>query len=432
MDFGTVPAVDDNGVYVGPDYIGGRRAGKEEVGEDATSVTYHVQRMVNDGSWADVTASGMSYTDTNVKYGDTYKYRVRAMNVAGLYSPWTMVSEMLVEPDAPSRPSSLVVNLEQDQLTFELQWDPPGDPNGQLWRTDDDFEDAKAAGDYYSDTLSYLIEWQIGNGDWESIVVAPQPHEYSRNGLNTVRTQEYIHDPSKGPDGDRRDDIRGNEVGYRVAAIFNDCKPSSWNQADEVEVPDATVPEMPVELTAVASSHSQINLSWTEPSNGGADITGYSVEYSADGGTTWSDPVVVTATRYEHTGLNSGSTYHYRVSAINEKGNSDPATAMAATTTLSLGSATGLSATAGTAAGTAVVTWTPGANATHQWVWAAPADNSAGMWSSQIAGDAGSYTFSGLTSGMSYWFIGISGQTNAAGVTSYSNWTGWSSPVAIP
>ena len=29
IDFGTVPAMDQNGVYVGPDYIGGNRAGKE-------------------------------------------------------------------------------------------------------------------------------------------------------------------------------------------------------------------------------------------------------------------------------------------------------------------------------------------------------------------------------------------------------------------
>ena len=75
-DYGTIPAMDENGVYVGPDYIGGRRAGKEEVGEDATGVTYQVQRMVNSGAWASVTPVGMTYTDSNVEYGKTYKYRV--------------------------------------------------------------------------------------------------------------------------------------------------------------------------------------------------------------------------------------------------------------------------------------------------------------------------------------------------------------------
>jgi hypothetical protein len=54
---GTIPELDENGVYVGPDYIGGERAGKEEVGEDATSLTYQVQRMVNHGAWVAVTTA---------------------------------------------------------------------------------------------------------------------------------------------------------------------------------------------------------------------------------------------------------------------------------------------------------------------------------------------------------------------------------------
>ena len=86
--------MDENGVYVGPDYIGGDRAGKEEVGQDATSVTYQVERMVNNGPWAPVTPVGRTYTDATWTYeGSTYKYRVRAMNGAGLNGPWTVVIE---------------------------------------------------------------------------------------------------------------------------------------------------------------------------------------------------------------------------------------------------------------------------------------------------------------------------------------------------
>ena len=122
-DMGTVPATDQNGVYVGPDYIGADDAGREEVGTDATMVTYQVQRMVNNGPWAAVTPVGMTYTDTNVAYGSSYKYRVRAMNGAGLYGPWAMETEDLTEPAEPQMPRSL--NVDPVNGTVELQWDPP-------------------------------------------------------------------------------------------------------------------------------------------------------------------------------------------------------------------------------------------------------------------------------------------------------------------
>ncbi|MDE2589042.1 MAG: fibronectin type III domain-containing protein, partial [Patescibacteria group bacterium] len=51
----------------------------------------------------------------------------------------------------------------------------------------------------------------------------------------------------------------------------------------------ATAPQPPTGLAATAMSSSQINLSWTAPSNnGGSAVTGYMIERSANGGTSWS------------------------------------------------------------------------------------------------------------------------------------------------
>ena len=89
----------------------------------------------------------------------------------------------------------------------------------------------------------------------------------------------------------------------------------------------------PTNLTATAISATQIDLSWEAPS--GFTPTGYRIEESADGGTTWTDRVAdteSTATAYSHTGLTLGATRHYRVSAIDQSTEGLPSNVASATT----------------------------------------------------------------------------------------------------
>ena len=92
----------------------------------------------------------------------------------------------------------------------------------------------------------------------------------------------------------------------------------------------------PTGLTATAVGRDRIDLSWTAPTDdGGSAITGYRIESSADGSAGWADLVADTgsdATIYSHTGLMPNTTRHYRVSAINGEGASDPSGAANATT----------------------------------------------------------------------------------------------------
>ena len=92
----------------------------------------------------------------------------------------------------------------------------------------------------------------------------------------------------------------------------------------------------PTGLTATAVGRDRIDLSWTAPTDdGGSAITGYRIESSADGSAGWADLVANTgsaATIYSHTGLMPNTTLHYRVSAINGEGASDPSGAANATT----------------------------------------------------------------------------------------------------
>ena len=87
--------------------------------------------------------------------------------------------------------------------------------------------------------------------------------------------------------------------------------------------PTAAKPGPPTGLTASGNGQTQIDLRWTAPArDGGAAIMGYKIEVSEDR-TFWNDlesDTGSTTITYSHTGLRAGSTWHYRVAAINSAG----------------------------------------------------------------------------------------------------------------
>src|SRR3989449_166063 len=124
---------------------------------------------------------------------------------------------------------------------------------------------------------------------------------------------------------------------YRVSAI-NAIGTSLPSSTASVTTGPATVPDPPRYLTPTVVSPSQINLSWWKPVNsGGTAITGYKIESSTDGGTTWNVIVANTGSalyinHYTNTGLLPSTTYTYRVSTINAIGISLPSSTASATT----------------------------------------------------------------------------------------------------
>ena len=106
-----------------------------------------------------------------------------------------------------------------------------------------------------------------------------------------------------------------------------------------VENQSATVPNAPTSLTATANgSTTQIDLSWTAPEdNGGSPIIGYKIQvryYEADN---WEDLVSDTDSTdimYSHINLDPGTTYYYRVFAINVVDPSEKASNVVTETTL--------------------------------------------------------------------------------------------------
>ena len=88
--------------------------------------------------------------------------------------------------------------------------------------------------------------------------------------------------------------------------------------------PAPEAPSSPRDLTVIAGV-GQANLSWNAPTqNGGSDVTDYVVEFSADGTSTWTtfDDGVSTALSATVAGLTNGTTYSFRVGAVNSSGSS--------------------------------------------------------------------------------------------------------------
>ena len=83
-------------------------------------------------------------------------------------------------------------------------------------------------------------------------------------------------------------------------------------------VVNPTAPDAPVGVTAGTGA---LDFSWECPRDGGAEITGFNLQWRATGGT-YSAAIATTYARYLLTGLTNGTTYQARVQAITSFGSS--------------------------------------------------------------------------------------------------------------
>ena len=185
----------------------------------------------------------------------------------------------------PGAPTSLSATADGTS-TIDLSWTAPADDGG-------------------SAITGYRIEVSPnGTSSWTNRVAntGTTSTSYSHTGLSAGTTRHY-----------------------RVSAI-NANGTGAASNVDNATTDDAatTVPGAPTSLTATASGTTTIDLSWTAPAdNGGSAITGYRIEVSPNGTSSWTNRVAntgTTTTSYSHTGLSAGTTRHYRVSAINANG----------------------------------------------------------------------------------------------------------------
>ncbi|WP_394352549.1 fibronectin type III domain-containing protein, partial [Candidatus Nitrosotalea sp. FS] len=190
---------------------------------------------------------------------------------------------------APNPPQNLVASI-YSSTQINLSWNTPTSNGGPS-------------------VTGYKIDYMLDSGVFTNIIAnsGSTLTTYSHTGLQT-----------------------GHTYTYRVFAINSIGTGNASSTASAVPTQVITVPGSPT-LNATPLSSTSINLSWMPPSSdGGSAINGYKIEY-ANGTSTYTVLVANTGntqTSYIHSGLSTGKSYTYRITAINSIGAGNPSNAV--------------------------------------------------------------------------------------------------------
>ena len=333
------------------------------------------------GTWTSTGGTATSTTVTGLTNGQSYTFRVRAVNRVGAGQATSSQSatptSTVVAPDTPSSLSATPGNQR-----VMLSWVQPS---------------GGAALTHYEYELDLSEIWTSTGGKAPSSTVT---------GLTN-----------------------GQAYTFRVRAV--NSAGASTASGSRTATPTTTAPDAPESLSFTRGDQ-QVTLRWRAPPNDGGDpITHY--EYEQDGSGTW---ISTGGTDTSHTvmGLNNGQTYMFRVRAVNALGNGAVMTLEATPSPSSgRGGGDGPRDTAPDAPRNLTAEATEGAVTLS---WEAPRDdggaairryeyeqNGSGDWTSTGGTDT-SYTVRGLTNGTAYTFrvravnrIGRSGASNRAEAT---------------
>ncbi len=212
-----------------------------------------------------------SYSDSGLTNGTTYYYEVTAVNTVGESSKSGELSATPQAPPVPSAPQNLSATA--GNASVSLSWTAPtiGGPS---------------------------FTYNVSRGT-------------SANG------ETLLASGVAGPSFNDGGLTNGTTYYYKVTATNSIGTGSSSNEASAT--PKAPpVPSAPQNLSATAGNAS-VSLSWTAPTIGGPSFT-YNVYRSTTSGTEALVKPGVTTTSYTDSGLSNGTTYFYKVTAVNSVG----------------------------------------------------------------------------------------------------------------
>ncbi|MDR3634849.1 MAG: fibronectin type III domain-containing protein [Isosphaeraceae bacterium] len=262
-------------------------------GDVAGESGFLIERSTNNGStWttAGTVGTGMTtFTDTGLSESTSYTYRVTATNPTGSSAPSTTQAATTL-PAAPTGLSAVVVSGGQINLS---------------WTN-------------HSTAASYYIVQQSPNGStgWVQIANAGG-NACTVTGSFSSSTTYY----------------------FRVAAYAFTGGTSAYVSTSTTT---PAFPGQPTLISVTAQSNTSVLLTWSDV----AGETGFRVDRSSDGGTTWTTAGTVgtSITSFTDTGLTEATSYAYRVTATNAAASSAPSATRSVATQPSAPS--GLAATA--------------------------------------------------------------------------------------
>ena len=350
---------------------------------------YKIEYRIGSGSYTELVpttgSTATTYSHTGMTAGQVYVYRVYAITQLGQSEKSSSETTVTLKPasssSAPGAPPGLSATA-VSPTQVNLSWSAPSNNGGYP-------------------ISGYRIEVKKGSASYSTLTASTgnSTTTYSHIGLVTGTTYSYKV-------------YAINSIGTSTASPEASATPTTTSISSS--------PAPPTGLTATASSATQINLSWSAPSNnGGSPIIGYKIEYKLGASGAYSVLVANTAntaTAYSHTALSTGQSYVYRISAINAVGTSNPSPEASATPTSSAqttansapGAPTGLVATA--ASGTQInLFWSAPSNNGGSPITGYKIESKKGSGSYEVivantASTITTYAHAGLTTGTQYYY----------------------------
>ncbi|TSA05943.1 MAG: hypothetical protein D4R77_07090, partial [Planctomycetaceae bacterium] len=226
-------------------------------------------------SFAHAASTATAATVTSLTNGTSYLFRVAAVNAAGTGA--AVVSAAVIPKTVASAPISLNATFGDRKVT--LAWTLPT-ANGGVAITD------------------YAVQYRrSSDAAWTTFI----------DGVSVATSASVTNL------------VNGTSYDFQIGAVN---AAGTGNYAQILAVIPKTVATVP-SLLVGTFGNAQVGLSWIAPlSNGGSAISTYAIEYSSNGGTSWTSfaHAASTTTAATVTGLTNGTSYLFRVAAVNGAG----------------------------------------------------------------------------------------------------------------
>ena len=244
---------------------------------------YTVQYSSNSGgtwtTFADGVSTATSTTVTGLSAGTSYTFRVLAKNTIG-DGPYSAASAAVSAATTPDAPTTVVATQGVGQMG--VTWSAPVNNGG-------------------SAITDYVVQYSSDSGSNWTTFADGTSASASTTVTGLANNTSYI---------------------FRIAAV-NIAGTGSYSTASTA-VTTAAVPGAPGTPTPTAHQNTQVPLTWSAAASNGSAITDYVVQYStsatfASAVTTFADGTSA-STSATVTGLANGTTYYFRVAAVNAVG----------------------------------------------------------------------------------------------------------------